>query len=429
MNKSVNEVYRTERSDSLPSDGCLGEWAGRAAWPEARPPAGRWRPVPLRRLESLRRAWGTLALVLFNSGVLLLLLNLVLWLAFGVLDERRARAQRQARSPETLSRYGEVHPGLDREQIQALWEETYLASTGFVYEPFTQYRLRPFAGRWVTIDEEGFRRQPGTGPWPPDREAFNIFLYGGSTAFGYGVQDDETVAAHLERRLAGAAGPGRSVRVYNFGRAGYFSTQERLLFERHLAQGLVPHAALFLDGLNDSRIADNQPIFSDRLRQLFEPPGAGAALGRLPMMRLARALTGGDRRQAGSPAAAAPAEQVAARMARHYLANLRMIRAAARAEEVSASFVWQPISFYAYDRTHHLFPDATEPPHVVAGYARMAEIAAAGQLGDSFLWLGDMQLGLEEPLYVDAAHYSGPMGRRIAARIGDWLLARGALGG
>ena len=56
-------------------------------------------------------------------------------------------------------------------------------------------------------------------------------------------------------------------------------------------------------------------------------------------------------------------------------------------------------------------------------------IAADEQLGESFLWLADMQLGLAEPLYVDQAHYSGPMSDRIAAEIGDWLVARVAAGG
>lgn len=382
------------------------------------------------RFESLRRAWGALAVVFFNSCVLLLAVNAVLFVAYRVIDERRARPHRNARSPETLSRHGAVHPGLDRDEIRALWEETYRASSAFTYEPFTQYRVRQFAGRYVTIDAAGFRRHTGTGPWPPDPAALSVFLYGGSTAFGYGVPDDQTVAAHLERRLTQVAG-GRLVRVYNFGRAGYFSTQERLLFEGHLAQGIVPDVALFLDGLNDCRIADGLPIFSGRLRSLFEVPEGAAtqALARLPMMRLARALTRGGREADAAAASVEPAAEIASRMAGRYLANRRMIESVAVAHGVAAMFVWQPISFFNYDRRYHLFPDVAEPPHVASGYAHMASIAADGQLGDSFLWLADMQIGLDEPLYVDQAHYSGPMGQRIAAAIGEWMMARGVLAG
>ncbi len=253
------------------------------------------------KFERLGRVWGSLALVFLNTCLLLVVLNLALWLAFWVLDGRRARPHREARSPETLSGHAEVHPGLEQDEIRALWEETYLASSGFVYEPFTQFRVKAFAGRYVTIDRHGFRRHPGAGPWPPDPEALNVFLYGGSTAFGYGVPDDLTVAAHLQRHLAdriGRSGFERPVRVYNFGRAGYFSTQERLLFERQLAFGTGPDVAVFLDGLNDCRIADKLPIFSARLGSRFEDGDGSIStlLARLPMMRLARAVAGAARR-------------------------------------------------------------------------------------------------------------------------------------
>jgi len=42
-----------------------------------------------------------------------------------------------------------------------------------------------------------------------------------------------------------------NVVVYNFGRAGYYSTQERILFEYFVAKGVKPDVAIFLDGLND----------------------------------------------------------------------------------------------------------------------------------------------------------------------------------
>ena len=380
------------------------------------------------RFESLRRVWGAMALVFLNTCLLLVLLNLGLFGAFEVIDTRRARPHQEARSPETLSRYGEVHPGMDRPEIRALWEETYLASSGFVYEPFTQFRLEPFDGRYVTVDEHGFRRHQGTGPWPPDAATLNVFLYGGSTAFGYGVGDEETIAAHLQRHLSGrlGAGTGAPVRVYNFGRSGYFSIQERLLFERQLSHGTAPDVAVFLDGLNDSRIADGLPIFTARLRKLFEmrETAVSSTLARLPMMRLARALT---RRGEGPTAAREAEKERSEAMLARYLANRRMIEAAAAANGVAALFVWQPVAFYNYDRSHHLFADRREPPHVEAGYRAMATLAAGGELGDSLLWLADMQLGVEEPLYVDQAHYSGPMSRRVAGRIAEWMLERGVL--
>ena len=49
--------------------------------------------------ERLRRAWASLALVLLNTCLLLVVLNLVLFVVFRVLDGRRSRPLRYARSP------------------------------------------------------------------------------------------------------------------------------------------------------------------------------------------------------------------------------------------------------------------------------------------------------------------------------------------
>ena len=43
-----------------------------------------------------------------------------------------------------------------------------------------------------------------------------MFFFGGSTGFGYGVPDDETVPSHLQQLLPKASG--RTPRVYNFAR-------------------------------------------------------------------------------------------------------------------------------------------------------------------------------------------------------------------
>ena len=88
-------------------------------------------------------------------------------------------------------------------------------------------------------------------------------MFGGSTAFGIGVPDDQTVASHLQTQL-GTARDGREVRVYNFGRGAYYSSQERALFERLIVAGYVPNLAIFLDGLNDFFFYDQDRPSADR---------------------------------------------------------------------------------------------------------------------------------------------------------------------
>ena len=57
----------------------------------------------------------------------------------------------------------------------------------------------------VSTDHLGLRRQPG--PPPPD-DALRLVVLGDSIAFGFGVNDDECLAARLEARLAELRGPG-----------------------------------------------------------------------------------------------------------------------------------------------------------------------------------------------------------------------------
>jgi hypothetical protein len=54
-------------------------------------------------------------------------------------------------------------------------------------------------------DHNGLRVRPGP---PPPEDALRIDVLGDSVAFGYGVADDETMAARLERLLTDSRGPG-----------------------------------------------------------------------------------------------------------------------------------------------------------------------------------------------------------------------------
>ena len=78
-----------------------------------------------------------------------------------------------------------------------------------------------------------------------------VWMFGGSTAFGFGQRGDHTIASELVRL---ASERGVPIRVENFGVSGYVNAQETQVFEDQLAAGNRPDIAIFLDGANDTAL-------------------------------------------------------------------------------------------------------------------------------------------------------------------------------
>lgn len=382
------------------------------------------------------------ALFLLNFVVVLVAINVALYVAFRIKDARtnQSDAERIAaihNSPE-LRR---VYPDLDAASIHQLMKETWSRSYG--YEAFTQFRERPFHGRFVNVSEAGYRASRDQGPWPPDPENYNIFVFGGSTTFGYGLPDTQTVVTYLQEYLRMRL-PQR-VRVYNFGRGSYVSEQERVLLEELLLGGFVPNMALFIDGLNEFAFPAG-PAETERLKAVFSakqaPLDRWPSLHWLPMTRLASymrrsatvALSRGpkiDRRNVEPTAAFDDGRyrdpEVIAHVIERYFENKALIEAIAASRDVAVAFVWQPIPLYKYDLNYHLFAHADFGSNFFAryGYADVARRVAEEPPGPDFLWCADIQESLKEPLYVDKVHYTARMSRLLASTIGDGLVERG----
>lgn len=359
--------------------------------------------------------------------ILLLAPNAILFLAFEARDFFRANPVAEEYGDERLRA---IYPDLTDEQISELLDETW--SRPYVYEPFTQFSERPIAGKYVNVDKNGFRHSTNQGPWPPDPSSYNVFLFGGSTTFNYGIRDEETIASHLQKLLSDQLRT--DVRLYNFGRGYYFSTQELILFEKLLGSGAVPKLAIFIDGLNDFYYATDEPKFTERLYRVLEGDESEprpSAFEKLPVWRAALWLEGrvtGNRRQE----AVVPkienyddAEVIANVIAR-YRRNKKMIEAVASAFEVRAIFAWQPGPTYKYDLRDHLFGDRGFGAHTYSkyGYPKVAQLAKDNAWGENFLWCADIQEGRKEALYVDLMHYSAKLSEDLAHCIGELMLER-----
>ena len=169
-----------------------------------------------------------------------------------------------------------------------------------------------------------------------------VWLFGGSTVFGYNVPDDQTLAAHLQNELQRRY-PGTV--VINHGHLGHDSSQELALLEWLLRSGQHADAAIFIDGLNDARHEVDPPLddYDSKKWVTIDPM--------FPPVRVLRAVLrrfGKDDRP--QPVWPPPADDVAGRAraaATRYLVNVRGSRAIATASGIPSLFILQPTS---YDR-------------------------------------------------------------------------------
>jgi len=335
-------------------------------------------------------------------------------------------------------------PRLRIEDLAALALETWVFR-GYRYEPWTEFREGPYRGRFVTVDEHGFRTEPAGAPWPPDERALNVFVFGGSTTFGYGLPDDQTVPHHLERYLSRFA-RGERVRVYNFAAGYFFSTQERVLFERLVGDGVRPALAVFVDGLNDFYNTTNQPEFAPRLEALWGvaehagTPELADVVRELPIARAARLLRDRLRPADGGtapvprlppPPRPEPPEVLVDRAIRRFEDNRRMLEAVAAAYRIPIVIAWQPVPTYGYDLRYHAFAPRDFGPHERSrlGYPKVAALYRNGSLGPNVVWCADLQERLHEPLYIDAVHYTPRMARRVARCLSKAVARRRLLDG
>ena len=375
------------------------------------------------RLARVLAGYRAVALLGLNTLLLFVLVNLGLHLALTLRDRhyRFGGDNPALKYPEAA--LAKVYPDLPAGEWKALLAETY--SRPVVYADYLAFRERPFQGRYVRVSEAGFREVADQGPWPPAATNLNVFVFGGSTMFGYGVKDDQTVSSYLQ--AAWARAKGRRVCVYNFGAGYYDSTQERLLFERLLTQGVQPDLAVFVDGLNEFWHLGDRPQFHEEMKAGFghktKVELAIAFLQELPLGRVARKLRREARR-----ADAATTEQEVRTALETYRRNKGLVEAVCRGRGVTPVFVWQPIPAYHYDTRHHLFhlyPRDFEPH--VRGYEAMERWFKAGQMGEDFVWCADLQENARECLYVDAHHYTARFSRQLATELCRQLEARGTL--
>ncbi|MDH3392479.1 MAG: SGNH/GDSL hydrolase family protein, partial [Desulfobulbaceae bacterium] len=256
---------------------------------------------------------------------------------------------------------------------------------------------------------------------PLDKNTTNIFVLGGSTTFGYGVRDNETIPAQLEKLIKKRT---PATRVYNFGRAFYFSTQERILLENLLTEGNIPDAVIFIDGLNDFYHKDGNPTFTGYLNGAMDNSFYAAQkkfFRELPVINLLNSYKESQNSKDSTAIEyakkASPNDADIRAILNRYMANVRLVRAIADNYGIKSDFIWQPVPEYKMNlASHPLYrhEDIQTEANLKRGYELAKELFAKEQLG--ILWAAEISDTCQGN-FVDKVHYSPKFCREIAEYI------------
>ncbi len=222
-------------------------------------------------------------------------------------------------------------------EIRDTWDDYVLAGHWQVH-PWTGLINRKYVSRHLNVDAEGYRRTLAPSAAHTGLPSFDIWTFGGSTLFGWGLPDGSTIPSQLQVALQQQI-PGRQVRVINFGAPWYNSAHAVALLVANLrSKTEPPDVVVFLGGSNDlihsvhyhSESPLSQQLsgaWEDRLGAMFAPPPWIRVMPSLPLSRVVRALgspaeptLGGLRNTAQGKTARQWLEQAA----RSYLLNHRI---------------------------------------------------------------------------------------------------------
>jgi hypothetical protein len=307
---------------------------------------------------------------------------------------------------------------------QAADYEIVLAEQGIGqhYFPFVEYVEKPRQGKFVNVSEQGTRcHYPDRSLCTASGGPKEIWVFGGSTTFGYGAKDAETIPAYLSERFS-------AYKVVNFGAASYYSTLERIRFENLLTQYPPPAAVVFIDGLNDfyyyqvpdkTMVSDAYALILDKDSGSNSPSWAEtllASIKKQPLYRLFEEKFGTSKR---IDASVASPEQLRRAISRLNV-NHEIIEAIGDTLGISVMNVIQPIPLYGIGHKTSKVPQAllNFGDHVNSG-AAYELMFSSGQSSpyQRTRTLNLANYGNQEGMYVDTVHYSPKFNQSIADEI------------
>lgn len=130
----------------------------------------------------------------------------------------------------------------DKEEARIILQEFYQMHAA--YTPFSAWKRVPFSGIYTHVGKDGLRQNSVTNN---NKASKRIAFFGGSTLWGTGVKDNETISSFFDRISAQYV-------AINYGETGYNSRQNLARLINNINENKPMDAIVFYDGFNDIRI-------------------------------------------------------------------------------------------------------------------------------------------------------------------------------
>ena len=296
------------------------------------------------------------------------------------------------------------------------------------YHPFVEYKEAPRSGKYVSVSSENTRcNSNGNNQCKIANGKGVIWVFGGSTVFGYGVKNDETIPAYINKIFP-------DYEVVNMGHASYYSTLERILFNEKLSEGLAPEIAVFVDGLNDFYYFNvpNMSGASEKIRKSLKRTASGVNLELKFLnksyfwMYLHSSLKTKLKKVVNNPedngswSLVQPDStllKVVDRLRFNFLARQKI----GDINGVKVLNVLQPVPGYGIGHNTSKVPAHLLRLEGHVNSTRGYQLIEKEKFNLNVSYLDLSKLSIDAPMYIDTVHYSPAFNKEIAKKISDMI--------
>jgi len=300
----------------------------------------------------------------------------------------------------------------DKQKSEEIFREFSALQTRYV--PYLVWQRVPFSGKWTTVGADGNRVHKATTEHPLG----HVRLFGGSTMWGKGVDDEHTIAAQLN-----ALRP--SFAVHNHGESAFVSRQS---FERlvNIVNADEPmDVAVFYDGCNDfftlcreDTSINGHSRETDIARRLKPPSFAADALFGA-VREIIFYAWGRSLKAAGPPSRCKDVPSAAERIARALINNWKNAKTIADAHGIEMHAILQPVAVLGSPNLSHLDYLRSDPSSRSEDYLKLYPIVQRMMAEEHADWMHDFTDAFDgdEILYIDGCHVNDRGNEIIAKRI------------